>query len=479
MGMSLRKKTLVGFVAAFLIVTVLFVVCIGPWPTYSSGFEGTGYFTQDLASIDRNAQLNKFTANPGRLQAGWGACLMNPEPGLPMAGYGARHNPLQYFFGGQAKYLATGVHDDLHVKALALSDGVDTTVIVGADLLLVPPNVAEAVRREVAKQTPLTANNILFGASHTHDSLGAWGPGIAAFVTGGKFDPKVVTFLTNAFTQAVVEAYKNLGPAKMAHGGFDAAQFIRNRARKAPIDTRLSYLVVEKQDGKRCMLLRYSAHPTTVGHRFAQYTAEYPGFLQSALEKALPNTTVEYLGGSLGSSGPNAPEGPSDIERAQAMGEELAKLVLANVNPANLKWQTNVDIASIGIPLEPPPFQLRVTQKLRLSPLLPKILGVPHEAWMQSVRIGDLVLVGLPGDFSGEISADWAGWAAEKGYDLWPSSFGTAYLGYISPDKYYNLPGATKEYETGLMSWTGPHQEAFFTALMKRMFEDLTSQAAG
>lgn len=477
--MRLCKKILLGFGAAFLIMAALFVLCIGPWPTYSAGFEGTSYFAQDLAAIDHNAQLTKLTANPGPLQAGWGSCLMNPEAGLPMAGYGARHNIKEYLFGGKATYLATGVHDDLHVKALALSDGTDVVVIVGADMLLVPPNVAEGVRNEVARQTPLTANNILFGASHTHDGPGAWGPGLASFVTGGKYNPKVVEFLTHAFTQAIVDAYKSLGPAKLAHGEINAEQFIRNRARKAPIDTRLGYLVVEKEDGKRCVLLRYSAHPTTVGHRFVQFTAEYPGFLQSALEKAMPNTTVEYLGGALGSSGPEAPKGPDDISRAQTMGEEMAKLVLANMDPAGLKWQSSVDIAAIGIPLALPPFQLRVTQGLRLSPVLPKLLGVPHEAWMQSVRVGDLLLVGLPGDFSGEISLDWSRWAADKGYDLWTSSFCTAYVGYISPDKYYYQPDATKEYETGLMSWTGPHQEAFFTALMQHMVEAMTAPSKG
>ena len=224
------------------------------------------------------------------------------------------------------------------------------------------------------------------------------------------------------------------------------------------------------------MFVRYSAHPTTVGHRFLEFTAEYPGYLQSALEKALPNTTVGYVGGSLGSSGPRAPEGASDIERAQAMGEALAERVLANVDVAKLAWQTNVDVAAIGVPIELPPFQLRVSDGLRLSPLVPKLLGVPHEAWMQSVRVGDLLFVGLPGDFSGEISADWAKWAAGQGYDLWTSSFCTAYVGYISPDKYYNEGGATKEYETGLMSWTGPHQEAFFTALMRAMVDGLTKK---
>jgi hypothetical protein len=73
-------------------------------------------------------------------------------------------------------------------------------------------------------------------------------------------------------------------------------------------------------------MLRFSAHPTTVGSRDLQMTAEYPGYLQTTLEKAMPNTTVAYLGGSLGSSGPRAPDGTNDIDRAQAMGKALANL---------------------------------------------------------------------------------------------------------------------------------------------------------
>ena len=477
--MRLWKKILLGFVVVIASLAALFLIFIGPWPTYSAGFVNTSYYTEDLDAINTHAKMNDITANPDRLQAGWGVSLINPQPGAPMAGYGARHDIKEYLFGAKPTGRATGVHDNLHVKAVALSDGEDTVVIVGADMLLVPPNVAEGVRKAVSAKTPLTANDILFGASHTHDGPGAWGPGLAAFFTGGTYDPKVVEFLTVAFTNAILDAYNSMAPAKMAYGEFDAEEFIRNRARKAPVDTRLNYLALEKENGRKCLLIRFSAHPTTVGSRFLQFTAEYPGFFQLALEQSLRDTTVAYIGGSLGSSGPRAPEGPDDITRAQAMGMALAQKFLANVDMEKLEWKTNVDIASIGIPIELPPFQLRISQGLRLSPLLPKLLGVPHEAWMQAVRVGDLYLVGLPGDFSGEISLDWSYWGNANNITLWPTSFCCGYIGYISPDKYYNEPDATKEYETGFMSWVGPHQEAFFTALMKHMVESMKTSTAG
>ena len=471
--MRLRIKIASRVGGVLCAIIALFVACVGPWPITPSGFEGTDYFNRDIAAIDQRACLNQLTDTPGRLQAGWGTCSIHPEPGLPMAGYGVRQNIREYLFGDKPTGLSTGVHDNLQVKALALSDGHDVAVLVGADLLLVPPNVAETVRREVAKRTPLSANNILFGASHTHNGPGAWGAGLAAFFTAGTYDPKVPALLTEAFTRAIVEAYGTLGPAKLAHGNVDAEKFIRNRRHKAPIDTRLGYLIAEKENGQRCVMLRFSAHPTTVGSRDLQMTAEYPGYLQTTLEKAMPNTTVAYLGGSLGSSGPRAPDGTNDIDRAQAMGKALAKLFEDNVKPDGLNWLTDVDIATVGIPLALPPFQMRMAQRLRASPLLPKLLGIPHEAWMQAVRVGDLFIVGVPGDLSGEISVSWTKWANDKGYDLWATSFCAAYVGYISPDKYYNEPKSTTVDETGFMSWTGPHQEAFFTALMKHMTEAL------
>jgi hypothetical protein len=80
--------------------------------------------------------------------------------------------------------------------------------------------------------------------------------------------------------------------------------------------------------------------------------------------------------------------------------------------------------------------------------------------------------VNAPGDFSGEIAADWQSWASRKGISLWVSGFSGDYAGYISPDRYYGDLFDKKgglAYETGQMSWLGPHMEAFFTTLMEKM----------
>lgn len=57
--------------------------------------------------------------------------------------------------------------------------------------------------------------------------------------------------------------------------------------------------------------------------------------------------------------------------------------------------------------------------------------------------------------------------AEEKGIHLVPLSFNGAYVGYVSPDAYYGevYDGGKLAYETAVMSWCGPDQEAYFSAL--------------
>ncbi|NIA16603.1 MAG: hypothetical protein GWP08_21305, partial [Nitrospiraceae bacterium] len=108
-------------------------------------------------------------------------------------------------------------------------------------------------------------------------------------------------------------------------------------------------------------------------------------------------------------------------------------------------------------------------------------LGLDRDAWMQAARVGNVAFVGVPADFSGEISVRWKQWAEAKGYDLWTTSFSGDYVGYISPDEYYGQVVDEKgrsEYEIALMSWCGPHQEAFFTALMERMIAAMDADSA-
>ncbi len=466
--MALWKKILLGLFVFLVLFAGAFVLFIGPWPAYTASFEGTGYFNGDIATIDKAVQQCAVSDKPGQLKVGWGTALILPPPGTPMAGYSARKSAP-----------ATGMHDDLNVKAVAFNDGTDTAVVVGADMLLIPPNVADLIREAVRKETGLPANSLFFTASHSHDSVGAFAPGLIATISFGKYNPAIPPLLAKAFTSAIVQAYNSMEPAKFAHGDIDAHQFIHNRARNAGVDPTLNWMLIEKANGKRCYIARFSAHPTILDDDVMQMSAEYPGYLQRAIEKATGATAV-YLGGAVGSMSPSAPEAPTPFEKCEALGNALAKLVLdATQNPT---FTDKADVNSVSIPIDLPPLQMRPFSKnWRLSPLSRFITGLHNTGWMSAVRVGDAVFVASPGDFSGEIAKDWQDWARPRGIDLWVSGFSGEYIGYISPDKYYGDLFDKKgnlEYETGQLSWAGPHMEAFFTALMQHMVGAVDPAAA-
>lgn len=455
---------------ALAAVVVLFLVVVGPWPVYKdSKFAQASYYRQALADIEKGAALADITETPGTLRAGWAMRDMTPPVGTPMGGYGARPD------GKRSK----GVRDRLHARAIVLADGKDTVAIIGADMLITTPNIAELTWNKVKLAgLPLTENNILFTASHTHCGPGGFGPGLAAKVSAGTYDPKVPELISTAYADAIKEAYESMKPAKIAWGGVDAPELIRNRTRDAAVDSMINYLVVDKETGERCYVMRFSAHPTNYGSDMMDFTAEYPGEFMKAVQEQT-GAAAMYLGGSLGSSSPRAPEAPSPNERIILLGQALAKKLLENM-PAP-EFKDKVDIASLGTPVGMPGMQMRpLSPKWRISPIFARFFGVPTEGWIQAVRIGDVVFVGYPYDFSGEVGKAWREEYEARGINLWPTSFCVTYCGYLSPDRHYNTleKNGQLDYETGLMSWFGPNAEAYFKALTDKAVAGVTGGGA-
>jgi hypothetical protein len=455
--MRLFKKIILGVVVFFAVGTVLFVAVIGPWPVYKdSQFAASAYCKKALADIDKNVALSDFTATPGVLKAGWGTAEMTPKIGTPLGGLGARKGKP-----------STGVHDPLYSKAICLSDGKDTVALIGDDMLIVPPNIADLARRKIAREVGITANNILFCASHTHSGTGAFAPGLAGTFSSGKLDPAVPEMVSTAMADAVIAAFKSMAPAKLADGQVDAPEFIRNRTRDAATDSMLKYLVVEKLTGEKCFVIRYSAHPTIFGDESMVFSAEFPGALQRYVEAETKGTAI-YLGGAVGSMGPKAPEAPTPDERVDLMGKGLARKMLDALAAAPPQFKTNLDIASVGVPIGMPAAQMRpMGPGFRVSPMFAKLAGIIPEGWIQGIRVGDILFVGLPYDTSGEMARQWREEMAPKGWDLWVHGFSGAYCGYLSPDKYYyevDKKGSLG-YENGFMSWFGPNAEAYMRTL--------------
>src|SRR4051812_16160180 len=91
-----------------------------------------------------------------QISAGAAAAEITPKVSIFLAGY------------PHVRRYSTGVHDALWSSALCLESGGTRVLIVGNDIIYLSKLSVMRVRRRIAHQTGVPAENILISATHTH-----------------------------------------------------------------------------------------------------------------------------------------------------------------------------------------------------------------------------------------------------------------------------------------------------------------------
>jgi hypothetical protein len=211
------------------------------------------------------------------MKAGVAVIDVTPPAGLAMAGYGARTSP------------ATGAHDPLTVRAIV----VDDTAIVVADVV----GFDDAMSRRIRERCPLPAEHVIISALHTHG-----GPVMSVDCTGGEPDPDYVARLEEACVSAIGQAAANARPAEIFVGAGADPDVARNRRhRGGAVDRALPVLVVRGTDGAPiAVVTSYACHPVVLGPDNNFWTADYPHFVRTRLERDYPGATAIFITGCCG-----------------------------------------------------------------------------------------------------------------------------------------------------------------------------------
>jgi neutral ceramidase len=371
---------------------------------------------------------------------------------LPLAGYGGRQ--------GRP---ATGAHDDLCVKAVALRVAGRLGVMVGADALIIPREVTELAVRELGQDPGLRREQIYLSATHTHSSLGGWGEGMISEAFAGPFQPGTRTWLAGRIVSAVRQAVGDLKPAAVGHGSFAVPRFVRNRlvGPLGRVDPEFSYLVFKQNDGRLAVLGSFSAHATVLSSSMMEFSGDYPGCWQRAVEQATGGLAV-FLAGGVGSHSPVPGEG--GLKGAERMGQALARELLDRLPGTPLTNSVLFDLRGLEVAL--PPLQARVSDGLRVRPwLAARFLPVGRLSFIQAFRLGDALWISTPCDFSGELALEIKDLLRARGRGAVLTSFNGDYLGYLIPSRYYHLGG----YEPSLMSFFGPAAADYFEDLIRTL----------
>ncbi len=421
------------------------------------------YYLNTAARLRASAETN--TVARGELTAGFGRARLSPEVNtsqdvpaqgrfrsLPLAGYGGRHGKP-----------ARGVHDDIYVKALALRVGNRVGVIVGTDTLIIPPEVAERAVRQLEREAGLSREQVYLGATHTHSSLGAWGEGKVAESFAGGFQPQVRVWFSDCIVAAVRDAIGDLKPAQFGHGRFASSEFIRNRlvGGLGKVDPEFSYAVVKQDTGKLAVLGVYGAHATVLGSDNMEFSADYPGSWERAIEQATGGMAV-FLAGGVGSHSPVP--GARGLAGAEQMGQALARKLIEQLPQTPLT--NSVTFGMLGLAVTMPPLNVRLTDGVRLRPWLAgKLVPARNHSFLQVFRLNDSVWISTPCDFSGELALGIKDFLLARGSSAIVTSFNGDYVGYVIPSRYYHLSG----YESRLMSFFGPNLPDYFDELIRTM----------
>lgn len=453
-----------GFTLGTIAVILVVLYYWATGPVINTPFYETGYFKKSQHEIDSLKPLSVLVN--GALQAGFSKVSITPVLGssadnietgefmqIPLAGFGARKGKP-----------AAGIHDSIFVKAAALKVDHKLIVLVGADLLIFPPNITDSVMK-VLNESGICRNQVFFSASHTHSSIGAWGPGFTGKEFAGPENKNVQKWLVRQISKAVLMATANLKPASVATGNFNAARFTRNRLVDdyGTKNDDFSLITIHQNGGKKAVIGSFSAHSTCMGSKNFEISGDYPGFWQRKMEKNGFDLAI-FMAGAMGSQ-TNSGEGEG-FERPRFIGESLADSTFRLIE--KLALTDTIQFNSVTINLNLPDYHFRITTTRNLSTFLTeKLMPYPENAVLQVLRIGKMVWVTTPADFSGEYALQFKNSLAVQGFDANITGFNGSYVGYIIPGRYFYLD----EYEPKTMGFFGPTMGDYTFHLINQLAE--------
>jgi hypothetical protein len=256
-------------------------------------------------------------------------------------------------------------------------------------------------------------------------------------------------------------ASQNLLPSKLKAGTVSIPRAVDNRLIKnGPEDPLFRVIQIERSDSSKLLLTNYTAHATCLYSTDLRLSRDYPGELVDNLEKSGYDFAM-FMAGAVGSHRCNPPEyGDECIDwMATHITEEFNKSV------RSLKPISDATLRMVCVPLALMEPQVKISENWKVRSWLFRAAFKEYPAYLTALRIGDLVMLGTPCDFSGEFDAVLDSLAKDQGLAVMVTSFNGGYIGYVTPEKYYDVD----HNETQLMNWYPPGNGEYIVACLHKL----------
>lgn len=407
----------------------------------------------------------------GELKGGTSKVDITPPIGVWLSGYGSRDKPSE------------GILDPLYAKALVLDDGQSKIAIVSADLLWVPLEATNEVRQKVQEKLGIPQQNIMICGTHTHfapkiDRIAKDWPDAAA----AQIDESYVQVLKRKIFDSIILADKGSKEIRLGVGKGEMTEIVYNRRTKkpdgtvamtfnlpaaspdlafGPIDPELCVLRIDDSNGALvAAVVNYACHPVSgdpIREKLYYISADYPAYSAQIVEQAEGGNCI-FLLGTAGNINPvriNMKD--PRIQTGKALGGAVLRH-LQFTQPCS-----DVKIIALKQPVSLP-------LKKDLPPERKLSVGKDAETQnteVQVLRIGDIYIVGLPGEVLVEIGLEIKAKAGVE--NLFVVSIANDAVGYVCPRAAYKEGG----YEPGSGTNLAPGAGEIVTEQALRLIEQI------
>jgi len=359
----------------------------------------------------------------GQLLAGTARENITPPVGVDQCGFAARSGP------------STGLHDDLLAKALYLGDGESGVVLITADIIGLNHAQATAIRTKVAAGAGVSADAVMITCSHTHS-----GPVTPCIRYLGDVDEDYMAATEGKLAAIGIAAARAARPATCGWRR-ESVRIHNNRRQRTPEGMAIGVnprgtvapwadvLAVDTAEGRPlARWFMHACHAVVLGGENLLLSGDWPGYAQRVLEAAEPEATALYAQGCCGDLNPKA---RGTFEIAERLGKEVAGAAIKGAAQAEKSADVTLGHAGrmLDLPLQDPPsvaeaesivaeneayyaeheagalyferewYKGWVAWAQRLLELAKEgVTGMTTPYYVQALRIGDGVIVGLPGE---------------------------------------------------------------------------------
>jgi len=377
--------------------------------------------------------------------------------------------------------------DDLYAKALVLDDGTSAVAIISADLLYTPlEEITDPVRKIITEKTGIGPENILLCATHTHS-----GPEVFSKsklrpdkrIDVSTVDRSYLETLIRKIAGSVLIAHKNTQPVKIGAVKGELPEVVFNRRptdasglakmtfslppgagatrkivtdsegstrvifdvpdgqaklRFGPVDPEVCVLRVEDADGEIvASLVNFGCHPVSIyPSRSTAISADYPGHATRVVEQAEGGLCLFTLG-LAGNAVPFA----RGVEPCRQIGMALGGEVLRRLQ--FLSTTDNITLKAVRRRVVFP------TKKASSE----DAAGETMTTEIQALRLGDIYILGLPGEILIEVGLEIKRKAALE--NLFIVTISNDSIGYVCHSRAYDEGGYEPVSGTNLAKGAG------------------------